>query len=77
MNVYITTYNDEEEKAFSSMKKAQDHRDYRIAETISVLPPGSEHNIRHFAYGETRLEVTKQDGSKTTFVYRIKPLRVR
>ena len=77
MNVYITTYNDEEEKAFSSIKKAQDHRDYRIAETISVLPPGSEYNIRHFACGESRLEVTKQDGSKTTFVYRIKKLRVQ
>ena len=77
MIVYITTYNGEEQKAFSSMKKAQDHRDYRIAETISVLPPGSKHEVKHYAYEETRLEVTRQDGIKKIFVYKIKKLRVQ
>ena len=77
MKVYVTTYNGEEEKAFSSMKKAQDHRDYRIAETISVLPPGSEYKVKHYAYEETRLEVKKQDGKEVTFIYKIKILRVQ
>ena len=77
MNVDITTYDDEEEQAFSSIKKAQDHRDKRIATTISVIPPEWSYNGRHYAYGETRLEVKRQDGSRVCYIYRIKKLRVQ
>lgn len=77
MNVYITTYCGKEEKAFSSIKKAQEHRDYRIATTISMIPSNWSYQVWHYAYDETRLEVTKQDGSLVNFIYKIKKLRVQ
>lgn len=72
MKVYMLTFDGlEKEKVFSSMKKAQDYRDGRIEKIVSALPPSFTHKVSHYAYEETRLEITAPSGKKMKYVYKI------
>lgn len=77
MNVYMVTCEGAKRKVFSSVVKAQRYRDEKIEEQISKLSPNVKYKVRHYAYGETRIEFEAPNSCVPPYIFKLEKFLVQ